>query len=74
MRILIANDDGIYSPGIATWYNTVCGQCSAGCGVSVRIREGRAKKIEGNPLHPVNQGRSCALAQSGVTVHRRVPR
>jgi anaerobic selenocysteine-containing dehydrogenase len=55
-----------YSPGIASWYNTVCGQCSAGCGVSVRIREGRAKKIEGNPLHPVNQGRTCALGQSGV--------
>jgi len=37
-----------YSPGIATWYNTVCTQCSAGCGISVRTREGRAKKIEGN--------------------------
>ena len=55
-----------YSPGIATWYNTVCGQCASGCGISVRIREGRAKKIEGNPLHPVSQGRSCALGQSGL--------
>jgi anaerobic selenocysteine-containing dehydrogenase len=55
-----------YSPGIATWYNTVCGQCSAGCGISVRIREGRAKKIEGNPLHPVSQGRLCALGQAGL--------
>ncbi|MEE8235788.1 MAG: twin-arginine translocation signal domain-containing protein, partial [Gammaproteobacteria bacterium] len=49
-----------YSPGVATWYNTVCNQCSAGCGISVRTREGRAKKIEGNPAHPVNQGRLCA--------------
>jgi len=57
-----------YAPGVATWYNTVCAQCSAGCGVSVRIREGRAKKIEGNPLHPVSQGRSCALGQSSVHV------
>src|SRR5262245_24202888 len=57
-----------YSPGIATWYNTVCGQCASGCGISVRIREGRAKKIEGNPLHPVSQGRSCALGQSSVHV------
>ena len=50
-----------YSPGIATWYNTACTQCSGGCGISVRIREGRAKKIEGNPVHPLNQGRLCAL-------------
>jgi anaerobic selenocysteine-containing dehydrogenase len=57
-----------FSPGIATWYNSVCGMCPAGCGISVRTREGRAKKIEGNPLHPVNQGRLCALGQSGLQV------
>ena len=55
-----------YSPGIATWYNTVCNQCSAGCGISVRIREGKAKKIEGNPVHPVSQGRLCARGQAGL--------
>lgn len=55
-----------YSPGVATWYNTVCNQCSAGCGISVRIREGKAKKIEGNPVHPVSQGRSCARGQAGL--------
>ena len=57
-----------FSPGIATWYNTVCGMCPAGCGISVRAREGRAKKIEGNPSHPVNQGRLCALGQAGLQV------
>ncbi len=57
-----------FSPGIATWYNTVCGMCPAGCGISVRTREGRAKKIEGNPSHPVNQGRLCALGQAGLQV------
>ena len=55
-----------FSPGVATWYNTVCNQCSAGCGISVRIREGRAKKIEGNPVHPISQGRLCARGQSGL--------
>ena len=55
-----------FSPGIATWYNTVCKQCAAGCGISVRTREGRAKKIEGNPVHPVNQGRLCASGQAGL--------
>ncbi len=57
-----------YSPGVATWYNTVCNQCSAGCGISVRIREGKAKKIEGNPVHPVSQGRICARGQAGLNV------
>ena len=57
-----------YSPGLATWYNTVCTQCSAGCGISVRVKEGEAKKIEGNALHPVNQGRLCSLGQSGLNV------
>ena len=57
-----------FSTGIATWYNTVCSMCSAGCGISVRTREGRAKKIEGNPAHPVSQGRLCALGQAGLQV------
>ncbi len=55
-----------YSPGVASWYNTICNQCSAGCGISVRIREGKAKKIEGNPAHPVSQGRLCARGQAGL--------
>jgi anaerobic selenocysteine-containing dehydrogenase len=57
-----------FSTGIATWYNTVCSMCAAGCGIAVRTREGRAKKIEGNPAHPVSQGRLCALGQSGLQV------
>ena len=57
-----------FSPGIATWYNSVCSMCAAGCGITVRTREGRAKKIEGNPSHPVNQGRLCALGQAGLQV------
>ena len=57
-----------FSSGIATWYNSVCSMCAAGCGISVRTREGRAKKIEGNPSHPVNQGRLCAIGQAGLQV------
>ena len=55
-----------FSPGIATWYNSVCSMCAAGCGISVRTREGRAKKIEGNAAHPVSQGKLCALGQAGL--------
>lgn len=57
-----------FSPGIATWYNSVCSMCPAGCGISVRTREGRPKIIQGNPSHPVSQGRLCGLGQSGVQV------
>ena len=38
------------------WYATLCRGCDAGCGVIVRVVEGRAKKVEGNPDHPVSQG------------------
>ncbi|HBP13849.1 MAG TPA: nitrate reductase [Gammaproteobacteria bacterium] len=57
-----------YSSGVATWYNSVCTMCKSGCGISVRTREGRAKKIEGNPSHAVNQGGLCALGQAGLQV------
>jgi len=53
-------------PGIDSWYRSVCALCDAGCGIQVRIREGRAKKIEGNPLHPVNQGGLCPRGQAGL--------
>ena len=48
------------TPGVATWYATVCQECSAGCGMWVRTREGRAVKVEGNPFHPVSQGGLCS--------------
>lgn len=52
--------------GEALWYASVCGQCPAGCGIVVRVSEGRAKKIEGNPLHPVNRGRLCPRGQAAL--------
>lgn len=58
-------DDEIV-PGVADWYASVCGECPAGCGVLVRVREGRAKKLEGNPDHPVNQGKLCAKGQASL--------
>ncbi|MBI5562461.1 MAG: molybdopterin-dependent oxidoreductase [Deltaproteobacteria bacterium] len=51
-------------PGVANYYSSLCTLCSAGCGIHARVMEGRVKKIEGNPLHPVNKGRLCALGQA----------
>ena len=41
-------------------------ECSAGCGVWVRTREGRAVKLEGNPFHPVTQGGLCTQGQASL--------
>jgi len=61
---LVPSDDLI--PGIPTYYASTCGECPAGCGVLVKTREGRAVKVEGNPLHPVNRGRLCARGQAAL--------
>lgn len=53
-------------PGDAVWYASTCGQCPAGCGIVVRVIEGRARKIQGNPEHPLNQGRLCARGEAGL--------
>jgi anaerobic selenocysteine-containing dehydrogenase len=54
------------TPGVATWYATACGECSAGCGVWVKTMEGRAVKLEGNPNHPVSGGALCARGHSAL--------
>lgn len=53
-------------PGVAVWFSSTCTECSAGCGISVRTREGRAVKIEGNRRNPVGSGGLCALGQSSL--------
>lgn len=71
-------------PGQAVWKPGVCTLCSAGCGLTVRlmdadadaVRDGQtgvkrilaAKKLEGNPEHPVNHGRLCVRGQAGIQV------
>jgi anaerobic selenocysteine-containing dehydrogenase/Fe-S-cluster-containing dehydrogenase component len=54
------------TPGVATWYATACGECSAGCGVWVKTMEGRAIKLEGNPNHPVSGGALCSRGHAAL--------
>lgn len=72
------------TPGIATWKPSVCTLCSAGCGTLVRVMEGDAevvrngraglvkmglaKKIEGNPDHPISRGKLCARGHAALQV------
>jgi anaerobic selenocysteine-containing dehydrogenase/Fe-S-cluster-containing dehydrogenase component len=54
------------TPGLPTWYASTCRECAAGCGIRVKVREGRAIKIEGNPDSPINRGRLCARGQAAL--------
>jgi anaerobic selenocysteine-containing dehydrogenase len=71
-------------PGIAVWKPSICPLCTAGCGLTVRVMEGDAevvrngqlgvtkmglaKKLEGDPQHPVNQGKLCTRGQAAIEV------
>src|ERR1700674_3249947 len=71
-------------PGVAEWKPSVCPLCRSGCGVTARImeadvevirggqpgvvRKGVAKKLEGNPAHPISQGGLCARGQAAIQV------
>ena len=52
--------------GISTYYATTCRECAAGCGLIMRTMQGRALKVEGNPNHPVNLGKTCVRGQVAV--------
>jgi len=43
---------------------STCHLCSAGCGILVRVADGKVVKLEGNPMHPVNQGSLCPKGQA----------
>jgi Fe-S-cluster-containing dehydrogenase component len=53
-------------PGKSNDYASVCGGCTAACGLLVRNRDGRPIKLEGNPDHPLSKGGLCAVGQASV--------
>ena len=56
-------------PSIANYFNSTCAQCEAGCNITMRVREGRALKAEGDANSPINRGKMCGLGQSGIQAH-----
>jgi anaerobic selenocysteine-containing dehydrogenase len=52
--------------GESTYFATTCRECPAGCGLIMRTMEGRAIKAEGNPAHPVSQGKICSRGLTAV--------
>jgi len=71
-------------PGVADWKPSICPLCPAGCGLTVRVMEGDAevmqngklgvtkmglaKKLEGDPNHPVNHGKLCTRGQAAIEI------
>jgi len=66
----------VYSPeppggeGIITekWVPTSCLNCATRCATRVRVVNGRAVKVTGNPLSKVSEGENCARAHVGLQV------
>ncbi|MGA9655835.1 MAG: molybdopterin-dependent oxidoreductase, partial [Polyangia bacterium] len=52
--------------GEERWVLSTCALCDAGCGIKVRVVDGRAVKIEGNAEHPVNLGGLCSRGQAAL--------
>jgi anaerobic selenocysteine-containing dehydrogenase len=50
--------------GRDNWYATFDSSVPGGEGVLVRVMEGRAKKVRGNPRFPTNQGKQSATADT----------
>ena len=52
--------------GRDNWYATLCRHCPSSEGVLVRVMEGRAKKVQGNPEYPINLGKQSARCDAGL--------
>src|SRR5262249_56455109 len=68
----------------AVWRPSICPLCPAGCGLIARVmdsdeevlrdgqlgltRMGLAKKLEGNPDHPINRGKLCTRGQAAAEI------
>ncbi len=50
------------------WLPTSCLNCATRCATRVRVVNGRAVKVTGNPLSKVSEGANCARAHVGLQV------
>ncbi len=64
--VIKALAQGMETTGEDKWVSSVCIQCPAGCGTKVRVVNGRAVKIEGNPEHPYSNGKLCPKGYAGL--------
>ena len=60
----IPPDDVI--PGLPNFYSTSLPYSPVGSSIVVKVREGRAIKVEGNPLEPISKGATSAETQASL--------
>jgi len=53
-------------PRTPQWVTTICQQCPGGCGVRVKLVQGKAINLEGNPRYPINRGGICPKGIAGL--------
>ena len=46
---------------------SLCGACSAWCGMWIHVKNGRIWKVTGQKDHPTSRGKLCARGHAGVT-------
>ncbi len=52
--------------GNDNWYASLCRTCPSCEGIVIRVMEGRAKMIQGNPYFPTNEGKIHARCEAGL--------
>ena len=62
---MLPPEEGII-PGEPYYLASTCTECPAGCGLTVKLRDDRPVKLEGNRLHPVNEGTLCMRGQASL--------
>ena len=55
-------DDGTYTVRTCGW--SPPGDHPVGCGMKLHIKDGKLVKVEGDPEHPISQGRLCVRCLS----------
>jgi molybdopterin-containing oxidoreductase family iron-sulfur binding subunit len=61
----LAQPEGLVA-GRAQYYASTCAACTAGCGLLVKVRDGRPVKLEGNPVQAISRGATCAVGQASI--------
>ncbi|KAA0255866.1 MAG: 4Fe-4S dicluster domain-containing protein [Acidobacteria bacterium] len=53
-------------PGVPSLYASTCTACTASCGLTMRVLDGRPVKLEGRAGHPLSGGGICAVGQADL--------
>ncbi len=65
-RTLVASAAPASQAAEDVWIRTSCFHCSATCGIMGHRVNGVVVKIEGQPGHPINEGRACARGNANI--------